>query len=258
MYEVKCMNKHFGNIIKNLRKQRNLTQEEIAEILNISCQAISKWETNTSYPDISLLPIIADYFGVSIDYLLGHDTSKQEKEIKEACDIADTLFETQNFIQAVPLLREMLIKHPGNEKLMYKLAWALSGTIGESPDNYEEAILLYLQILEVSTDIEMRTKVTRDLVYRYATKKEYEKSFYYVNQLPSFDLCREYNLGRGNLLEGKELSKYLQSNIQLFGKAMLECLEYFECEKILSPEEMKPYTMESAKEKIKQLKEVLA
>lgn len=252
------MNKHFGNIIKDLRKQRNLTQEEIAEILSISCQAISKWETNTSYPDISLLPIIADYFGVSIDYLLGHDTSKQEKEIKEVCDKADTLFETQNFIQAVPLLREMLIKHPGNEKLMYKLAWALSGTIRESPDNYEEAILLYLQILEVSTDIEMRTKVTRDLVYRYSTKKEYEKSFYYVNQLPSFDLCREYNLGRGNLLEGKELSKYLQSNIQLFGKAMLECLEYFECEKILSPEEMKPYTIESAKEKIKQLKEVLA
>lgn len=123
-------------------------------------------------------------------------------------------------------MREMLVKHPGNEKLMYKLAWALSGTIVESPDKYKEAILLYLRILEISTDTEMRTKVLRDLVYRYYTRQNYEKASYYTNLLPSFDMCREYNLGRSNLLEEKELSEYLQHNNQLFVKAMLECLEY--------------------------------
>lgn len=66
------------------------------------------------------------------------------------------MFETRNYMQAIPLLREMLIKHPGNEQLMYKLAWALSGTKGEAPDNYEEAVLLYLKLLEISTDTEMR------------------------------------------------------------------------------------------------------
>ena len=155
-------------------------------------------------------------------------------------------------------MREMLVKHPGNEKLMYKLAWALSLTIRESPDNYEEAILLYLRILETSTDTEMRTRVSRDLMYRYYTRQNYEKASYYVNLLPSFDLCREYNLGRSNLLEGKELSEYLQSNIQLFGKAMLECLEYFENERILTAEEKEPYTTESAKDKIRWLKKILA
>ena len=252
------MEYYFGEFIKKLRKQRNLTQEQLAEAFGVSCQAISKWETATSYPDISLLPIIADYFGVSIDYLLGHDTSKQEEAIDQVCNRADTLFETHDYAGAIPLLREMLVKHPGNEKLMYKLAWALSGTIGESPDNYEEAILLYLRILEISTDTEMRTRVSRDLMYRYYTKQNYGKASYYANLLPSFDLCREYNLGRSNLLEGKELSEYLQSNIQLFGKAMLECLEYFENERILTSEEKEPYTTESTKDKIRWLKKILA
>lgn len=252
------MSNNFCNIVKALRKQRNLTQEQIAEALGVSCQAISKWETNSSYPDISLLPIIADYFGVSVDHLLGHDTSKQNEEIERACKQADEYFKNNDYMTAVSVLREMLIKHPGNEKLMYKLAWALSGTKRESPDNYEEAILLYLKILEISTDTEMRTRVTRDLVYRHYTNEEHEKALYYAHLLPTFDLCREYNLGRSNLLEGKELAEYLQSNIQLFGKAMLECLEYFEWETILTAEEKKPYTAESAKEKIRVLKEILA
>lgn len=60
------------NISKNiadLRKQKGITQEQLALALNISPQAISKWETNTSFPDAQTLPLIAAYFGVSIDYL---------------------------------------------------------------------------------------------------------------------------------------------------------------------------------------------
>lgn len=252
------MNNYFGDIIKKIRKQRNLTQEQIAEAFGVSCQAISKWETGTSYPDISLLPIIADYFGVSVDYLLGHDTSKQKETIEQVCNHANTLLETNEHVRAISLLREMLVKHPGNEKLMYTLAWALSTTLRESSDNYEEAILLYLRLLESSTDTEMRAKVSRDLIYRYYTKGNYEKASYYVNSLPSFYLCREYNLGRSNLLEGKELSEYLQSNIQLFGNAMLECLEYFENESILTAEEKRPYTTELANDKITWLRRILA
>ena len=61
------MNRNFSNNFKTMRKQRNLTQEQIAETLGVSCQAVSKWETNSSYPDITLLPSVADYFGVSFD-----------------------------------------------------------------------------------------------------------------------------------------------------------------------------------------------
>ncbi len=60
------------NLAKNiadLRKKKGVTQEELALALNISPQAVSKWETNTSLPDTQTLPLIADYFDVSIDYL---------------------------------------------------------------------------------------------------------------------------------------------------------------------------------------------
>jgi transcriptional regulator with XRE-family HTH domain len=251
------MSGNFSNNFKTMRKQRNLTQKQIAETLGVSCQAVSKWETNSSYPDISLLPIIADYFGVSVDFLIGHDTSKRFEEIDNICMLADNLFAENRYMEAIPMLREILIKHPGNEKLMYKLAWALSGTIKESKENYEEAILLYQKILEISTDTEMRNKVSRDLMYRYSTKEEKDKALSYANVLPAFDLCREYNLGRGNLFEGRQLSEQLQSNIQLFGKAMLECLEYFECPNIFTDEEKLPYDTETAKRKISLLKEML-
>lgn len=249
---------NFSSVMKSLRKQRNLTQEQLAEALGISCQAVSKWETGLSYPDITLLPIIADYFGVSIDYLLGHDTGRQNEEIEQACSEAEKLFESGGYAQAIPILRKALVRHPGNEKLMYTLAWALSGTIRESPDNYEEAILLYLKILAISTDVEMKTRVTRDLVYRYYTKRELDKALIYAQSLPPFEVCREYTLGRSNVLQGRELAEYLRSNIRLFGDAMLECLEYFSWEKILSPEEKLPYTTESAREKIELLKQVLS
>lgn len=60
------------NISKNiayLRRKKGITQEQLAQALNISPQAVSKWETDTSLPDVQVLPLIADYFGVSIDYL---------------------------------------------------------------------------------------------------------------------------------------------------------------------------------------------
>ncbi len=56
-----------GNKIKVLRKNKNLTQEQLAEVLGVSSQAISKWENGISAPDIELLPIIARYFGITMD-----------------------------------------------------------------------------------------------------------------------------------------------------------------------------------------------
>ncbi|MBQ8174558.1 MAG: transcriptional regulator [Clostridia bacterium] len=60
------------NIAKNiveLRKQRGVTQEQLASALHVSAQAVSKWETNACQPDTQMLPLIAEYFGVSVDYL---------------------------------------------------------------------------------------------------------------------------------------------------------------------------------------------
>lgn len=65
-----------GNIISNLRKEQNMTQEALANALGVTNQAVSKWESDQSCPDISLLPTIADLFGVSIGYLFGRTDSR--------------------------------------------------------------------------------------------------------------------------------------------------------------------------------------
>lgn len=71
-----------GNI-SELRKQHGLTQIELAEKLNYSDKAVSKWERGESVPDISGLKIIADHFGVTVDYLITADhTSEREAELK--------------------------------------------------------------------------------------------------------------------------------------------------------------------------------
>ena len=68
------MNETLGTNIMRLRKEAGLTQEQLANALGISYQAVSKWENGVSCPDISTLPLIADLFGVSIDSLFGRET----------------------------------------------------------------------------------------------------------------------------------------------------------------------------------------
>ena len=60
-----------GSFISQLRKEKGLTQDQIAEVLGASPQTISRWETGTSCPDITMLPAIASYFDITTDELLG-------------------------------------------------------------------------------------------------------------------------------------------------------------------------------------------
>ena len=61
-----------GENIKRLRLEKGITQEQLAEKLNVSNAAVSKWERGGSFPDITLLFPLADYFGISVDELMGH------------------------------------------------------------------------------------------------------------------------------------------------------------------------------------------
>lgn len=66
-----------GNTIATLRKEKDMTQEALANALGVTNQAVSKWESEQSCPDIALLPSIADLFGVSLDYLFGRERAVQ-------------------------------------------------------------------------------------------------------------------------------------------------------------------------------------
>jgi transcriptional regulator with XRE-family HTH domain len=74
------MNLRIGENLKRLRREKDLTQEELAAHLGISFQAISKWERDESYPDITILPALSNYFKISIDELVGMEEIKRAEE----------------------------------------------------------------------------------------------------------------------------------------------------------------------------------
>lgn len=77
-----------GSRIKELRAKKGTTQETVANALGVSPQAISKWEQNTTMPDVSMLVPIADYFGVSVDYLLREPSNAIVVDLEQYVEIA--------------------------------------------------------------------------------------------------------------------------------------------------------------------------
>lgn len=84
------MKEIFSNNLKQFRKQKQLSQEQLAEQLGITTQAVSKWECGLSYPDIDLLPQLADLFGVSIDTLLRGSKDSTETDDAQTNPIENT------------------------------------------------------------------------------------------------------------------------------------------------------------------------
>ena len=82
----------FGNRLYELRKSRNISQEELAELLDVSRQSISKWENDKAYPEMTRLLYMSDYFGVSLDYLM------RGVEKDEHHDEASTAFQAKNML----------------------------------------------------------------------------------------------------------------------------------------------------------------
>ena len=74
------MNLNFSENFKQLRKEKGVTQEKIAEILGVTGQTVSRWELSICYPDLELLPSIANYFGVTVDSLLSNDNNSKQKD----------------------------------------------------------------------------------------------------------------------------------------------------------------------------------
>ena len=114
---------NMGERIRELRRDRVLTQDEVARRLNISPQAVSKWENAVSYPDLELIPPLAELLGVSIDALFREDAGN---EADEYCRRADELLcDPARARESLPLLREAVIRHPFHAGLFSRLGQAL-------------------------------------------------------------------------------------------------------------------------------------
>lgn len=117
--------KNFGNRIKALRRKMNLTQEELAERLNVSYQTISKWETNASLPDITTFPILANFFNVTTDELLGVDLAKKQAKIDEILAEFDRLSNLGKEKEKFEFICRAYRAYPNDERILRKYIWML-------------------------------------------------------------------------------------------------------------------------------------
>ena len=73
------MQLNLGNKIRELRHLSGRTQENLAEALGVTSQAVSRWESGGSYPDMTIIPSIANYFNISIDELFGYNNERAKQ-----------------------------------------------------------------------------------------------------------------------------------------------------------------------------------
>jgi len=90
------MHLNLGNKIRELRRRDGRTQDALAEALGVTAQAVSRWESGGSYPDVELMPAIANYFHISIDELFGYHNEREEN-IKNILDSTAAVLTQQGF-----------------------------------------------------------------------------------------------------------------------------------------------------------------
>ncbi len=120
------MQLYIGDNIKRLRRQKGITQETLAERMYVSTAAVSKWERNETLPDISMVLLLASYFGVSTDELLGLDAAKAEERIQEIINKRDKLCALGKEQEAFDLIVQAYQEFPNDWRIIEEYMWKLT------------------------------------------------------------------------------------------------------------------------------------
>lgn len=211
------MNIYFSETFKSLRKSKNLTQEQMAELLSISPQAISRWETGSTYPDITLLPIIANFFDLSIADLLGTGKDKIELRVNTYITQFQTAISQGAVDVCIDLMRTALIEFPNNYLLLSHLMYALYVASEDeilSKRYDEEIIAIGERILTYCHDDALRMEAKRLLFRHYCDTGRKTHALSIVTTLPEENASKEVNIYWA--LEGEERSQYLKERIDTF------------------------------------------
>jgi len=164
-----------GSTIKRLRREKDITQEQLAEYLGITSRAISQWECDRTTPDISQVPALCHIFDVSSDFLLGIDIERNNEEIKKYLDEARNLCNQGKWEEHTAILREANKKFPRDYKIMQSLADAIVGEYSRKGiKEYGEVFDLCNRILSECTDSTTRYEAidTLGTAYGFAGKKD--------------------------------------------------------------------------------------
>lgn len=156
------MNLNFAENLKRLRKAKGLTQEKVADALDVSAQSVSRWELSICYPDLELLPSIANFFGVTVDDLLSNDSGSKERD---AQIFRDTVFKlSSETTERIRFVQEYCGKYPENDEYAYQLVRAIRDHVISDEKKTEKYMALLLKNVERLNETRYRDAVIRDMV----------------------------------------------------------------------------------------------
>lgn len=189
----------FAERLRKYRRERDLTQEELAQEIGISPQSVSKWERGDGYPDITLLPKIANYFGISIDFLLGNDKATRDEDIEHFFRLIREELPNDDMDARLRLGKEYAEKYPENDAIAHELCWIINWSDKEVRD--ENLPLLREQcekLIRIST-VQTYRESAIALMCKLGTDEDYEKWA---------EMCaHHYSAYRGEVLEERLLEK---------------------------------------------------
>ena len=173
-----------GKVIRKYRKERNFTQEEMAERLGVTASAVNKWEREVTCPDIALLAPIARLLEISTDTLLSYRENLTPKEIKELMEKTQKMLKETSYGEAFEWAKKQMEQYPNCEDLVLNMAacfeaYAITHEVPEAEKREREICALYQRLLE-SSEESVRMRAASGLVGYYRRKGEYEEAETYL------------------------------------------------------------------------------
>ena len=189
-----------GTNIKNLRAKHKITQDQLATFLGITSQAISRWENGTVYPDIEMLPSIAEFFGVSTDDLLGINKDEKGKRRDEIYLEIEKGYESGENIgeDAVLTARQYAAEFPADEWIVLNLANTIARSYmwkeeTRGPRYLAESEKLYQTLIDTAEDSDIRFRAIQNLATLYTVGYDSdEKADEVLSKLPPMRFSREW------------------------------------------------------------------
>ncbi len=177
-------------VIQQRRRELGFTQEQVAEYLNVSTPAVSKWETGATSPDISLLPQLARFLKMDLNTLFCFSEDITLAEISHFCQEISQIVQTEGFEAGFRTASVKLHEYPHNETLLYYLTvqidghLLLSGMDESAKEPYEAKILSWYRRLADSTDEKISNPAKFMLAGRYIRSVDYEKAQEILDSMP--------------------------------------------------------------------------
>ena len=169
-----------GETIRKFRKERNMTQEEMARRLGVTPPAVNKWENGNSYPDILLLAPIARLLDISLDTLLSFHGELTQEEIRDIVVRVDEKFKEEPYEEVFLCAKRELEKYPGSDQLTWQLAVILDAhrLLKEvpEPEKYDSFITECYTRAMKSEDESTRYSAAEALYNFYLRKEQYEEA----------------------------------------------------------------------------------